>query len=146
MLLQYRICTSAFSLMSNAGGEGGREEGRQSGKTRGYMGTRWNCALFVALRAYRSKIEQQWNKAQMCITGSGFSCPHYVERWTPLMLSQQPPHPTILHPEGLLSPQHTLLPGCQRSTPITTTRTSPPHGAQLTLLGSSHAMPYLRER
>lgn len=36
MLLQYRICTSAFALMSNAGG-GGVEEGRQSGKTRGYI-------------------------------------------------------------------------------------------------------------
>lgn len=61
----------------NGSPHGGREEGGGAGRevSVGDMGTRWNCALFVALCAYRSKIEQQKNKAQMCITGSDFNCP-----------------------------------------------------------------------
>lgn len=55
------------------GGRGGRFQSD-------YMGTRWNCALFVALCAYRRKIEQRWNKVQMCVTGSGFNCPRAPRR------------------------------------------------------------------
>lgn len=55
---QYKICTLLRSLAA-AGGAGleGAEQGREGGG--GSMGTRWNCALFVALCTYRGKTEQQ---------------------------------------------------------------------------------------
>lgn len=114
------------------------------------MGTRWNCALFVALCTYRSKIEQQWNKAQMCITGSGFSCPQLGWRPGHIVLkggrsdalsTPYPPPPTYIQ-KACYRPQHTLLPGCQHSTTITTTRTSPLIGLLAPVrLKSRHAVP-----
>lgn len=134
------------------------ERGRQKGGGREYsvrdMGTRCNYALFVALCAYRRKIEQQWNKSQMCITGSDFNCLQWRSRWRPghIVLkagwfdSLSPPPLSLLRDcylSNMLSCLDAWMPAY--SAPITTTRTSPLIGL-LTLFSLSHAMLYLRER
>lgn len=85
----------------------------------------------------------------MCITGPGLTCPLRgriaLKSGQSDILSLPLSLPLLHLPKACYLSNMLCLPGCQHSTPITTTRTSPLIGL-LTLLGSSHAMLRLRER
>lgn len=67
---------------------------------------------------------------------------HCIKKVDGLTLFLPPPPSPPLPPQGLLSLQHAVLPGCQHSAPITTTRTSPLIGLLTPVrLESRHAIP-----
>lgn len=71
---------------------------------------------------------------------------HWIKGWTiSSPLCRLPPFLAVFYlpPQGILSPQHTFLPGCQHGAPITTTRTISPHRSSPhpVRLASRHALP-----